>query len=81
MQKVAGLQGPIDDAFTAPFLCVRGTGSPWNEAAQRYADASLNQFQTMWEKYSKLVAYIPYPDRPPPPTTTTSVRAGARTPS
>src|SRR5262245_36708038 len=27
--KRPGLQGPIDDAFAAPFLCVRGTGKPW----------------------------------------------------
>ena len=26
--KRSGLQGPIDDAFATPFLCVRGTGTP-----------------------------------------------------
>jgi phosphatidylserine/phosphatidylglycerophosphate/cardiolipin synthase-like enzyme len=41
-------------------------------------NAYTADFKTMWELYSKLVAYIPYPDRPPPPTTTASVRAGAR---
>jgi predicted esterase len=50
-QKVRNLQGPIDDAFMTPFLCVRGTGKPWNEAAQRYADAELKRFQELWSKY------------------------------
>jgi predicted esterase len=50
-QKVAGLQGPIDDAFTAPFLCVKGTGQAWNEAVQQYADADLARFQAEWSKY------------------------------
>ena len=30
--KRPGLQGPIDDAFARPFLCVRGTGKAWNPA-------------------------------------------------
>jgi hypothetical protein len=50
-QKVAGMQGPIDDAFTGPFLCVRGTGDPWHDAVQKYADARLEQFQDEWSKY------------------------------
>jgi phosphatidylserine/phosphatidylglycerophosphate/cardiolipin synthase-like enzyme len=41
--------------------------------------AYIKDFQTMWDKFSKLVAYIPYPNQPPPPPlTTTTVRAGAR---
>jgi hypothetical protein len=50
-QKVNGLQGPIDDAFTAPFLCVRGTGKGWHEVAQAYADASLRRFQEEWSQF------------------------------
>ena len=50
-QKVAGLQGPIDDAFTAPFLCVRGTGKPWHEATGRYAEADLTRFRDEWSQY------------------------------
>jgi dienelactone hydrolase len=50
-QKVAGLTGPIDDAFTTNFLCVRGTGTPWNDAVQTYADADLERFQKEWSKY------------------------------
>jgi len=48
---VPGLQGPIDDAFTQPFLCVRGTGKPWNPAIQAWADASLKRFADEWAKY------------------------------
>ena len=49
--KRPGLQGPIDDAFTAPFLCVRGTGRPWNTAVQAWADASLRRFAYEWNRY------------------------------
>lgn len=50
-QKVAGLQGPIDDAFTAPFLCVKGTGTPWHERTAEYAEADLERFKKEWSKY------------------------------
>ena len=49
--KRPGLQGPIDDAFTSPFVCVRGTGKPWNPTAQAYADASLRRFAEEWHHY------------------------------
>ncbi len=49
--KRSSLQGPIDDAFTRPFLCVRSTGQPWNAAAQKYAEASLVRFQSEWHHY------------------------------
>ena len=49
--KRPGLQGPIDDAFTGPFLCVRGTGKPWNSAVGQYADASLRRFAEEWRNY------------------------------
>lgn len=49
--KRPGLQGPIDDAFTKPFLCVRGTGKPWNPAVQSWADANLKRFQYEWHRY------------------------------
>lgn len=50
-QKVARLQGPLDDAFMDSFVCVRGTGKPWQEATQRYAEATLKRFQDEWNKY------------------------------
>ncbi len=46
--KHRGLQGPIDDAFTGPFLCVRGTGTPWSPAAGRWSTARLDQFANDW---------------------------------
>ena len=46
-----GLQGPIDDAFTTPFLCVRGTGKAWNPAVQAWADANLKRFAYEWARY------------------------------
>jgi len=49
--KQPGLQGPIDDAFAAPFLCVRGTGKPWNRAVAAWADAQLNRFAYEWRRH------------------------------
>ena len=51
--KRPGVQGPIDDAFTAPFLCVRGTGRPWNPAVGAWADASLRRFAYEWARYMR----------------------------
>ena len=49
--KRPGMQGPIDDAFARPFLCVRGTGTPWNAAVGRWADASLRRFADEWRRH------------------------------
>ena len=49
--KRPGLQGPIDDAFTTPFLCVRGTGKAWNPAVQAWAEANLKRFAYEWSRY------------------------------
>jgi hypothetical protein len=46
--KRPGLQGPIDDAFTGPFLCVRGTGKPWNDAVQSASAGILKRFAEDW---------------------------------
>lgn len=51
LTKRPGLTGPIDDAFTTKFLCVRGTGTPWHERTQKYADASLRRFAYEWHRY------------------------------
>jgi dienelactone hydrolase len=50
-RKVNNYQGPIDDAFTSPFLCVRGTGKPWHENTDEYARANLERFRKEWSKY------------------------------
>ncbi len=51
LAKRPGLTGPIDDAFTTRFLCVRGTGTPWHERTQKYAEASLRRFAYEWHRY------------------------------
>jgi predicted peptidase len=53
LQKNTTLHGPIDDAFMGPFLCVRGTGKPWHEATQEYADANLDRFAREWNQYMR----------------------------
>jgi len=49
--KRPGLQGPIDDAFSSRFLCVRGTGTPWNKDAQTFADETLKRFADEWRSW------------------------------
>jgi len=51
--KRPGVQGPIDDAFASPFLCVRGTGTPWNPAVSAWADASLRRFAYEFARYMR----------------------------
>jgi hypothetical protein len=50
-QKVHDLQGPIDDAFMGPFLCVRGSRPGWHNGTREYAEANLKRFQDEWSKY------------------------------
>ena len=49
--KIPGLQGPIDDAFTKGFLCVTGTGTPWNELAHKASLQELERFKKDWELF------------------------------
>jgi hypothetical protein len=49
--KRPGLQGPIDDAFATPFLCVRPTGKPWNPAVGAWAEANLSRFADEWRRH------------------------------
>jgi len=51
LRKKHGLQGPIDDAFLEPFLCVRPTGTPWNPAAHQQALRELEHFDRIHAKY------------------------------
>jgi len=48
LHKMHALQGPIDDAFLDPFLLVRPTGTPWNDAANKDALRILDHFDHMW---------------------------------
>jgi dienelactone hydrolase len=51
--KRHGLQGPIDDAFTGPFLVVRGSGAPWNPRTHAWAEARLTRFVNDWERWMR----------------------------
>ena len=51
--KQPGLQGPIDDAFATPFLCVRGTGKPWNAKVDAWAQENLARFEYEWARYMR----------------------------
>ncbi len=51
LHKTHALQGPIDDAFLDPFLLVRPTGTPWNEAVNQQALRTLARFDRLWAKF------------------------------
>jgi hypothetical protein len=51
LHKRHGMQGPIDDAFLEPFLCVKPTGTPWNAAANAQALRELAHFDRVHSKY------------------------------
>jgi pimeloyl-ACP methyl ester carboxylesterase len=51
LRKTHALQGPIDDAFLDPFLLVRPTGQPWNDAVNQQALRTMAHFDLMWAKY------------------------------
>ena len=52
-KKVHGLQGPIDDAFGSPFLCVAPTGKPLHPAMNRAAEAQLKRFAREWDHWMR----------------------------
>jgi predicted peptidase len=51
MRKRHNLQGPIDDAFMEPFVCVRGTGKPWSQNQQVWANWTLERFGREYDKW------------------------------
>src|SRR5688572_16716325 len=51
LHKTHGLQGPIDDAFLDPFLLVRPTGTPWNQAAHQHALRRLERFDQTYARF------------------------------
>jgi len=53
LRKKHGLQGPIDDAFLEPFLCVRPTGAPWNAAVNEQALREFAHFDRVHAKYMR----------------------------
>lgn len=50
-EKRPGLQGPIDDAFSQPFVCVRGTSEPWSAPHQAWSDWTLERAQREWDQW------------------------------
>lgn len=50
-RKRPGLQGPIDDAFTGSFLCVRGTGQAWNPNVAAWSKSRLDRFAADWSEF------------------------------
>ena len=51
--KRHNLQGPIDDAFMEPFVCVTGTGRPWSKEIHDYANWSLERFKKDFDKWMR----------------------------
>ena len=50
-RKRHNLQGPIDDAFMESFICVRGTGKPWSQEQQDWAEWTLDRFAGEFDKW------------------------------
>jgi hypothetical protein len=50
LRKRPGLTGPISDAFSAPFLCVRPTSKPWNTLVSQWADEQLRNLEQRWAR-------------------------------
>ncbi|HVJ66905.1 MAG TPA: hypothetical protein VM510_02915, partial [Caulifigura sp.] len=49
--KRHGLQGPIDDAFTQPFVLVEGSRDPWNENVEDWSSAELKRVAAEWDEW------------------------------
>ena len=49
--KTHALQGPIDDAFLDPFILVRPTGKPWNDAVNNQALHTLTRFDKLYAQW------------------------------
>ena len=52
-RKRHNLQGPIDDAFMGPFVCVRGTGTPWSAPMNDWARWTLTRFAGEFDKWMR----------------------------
>eukprot|EP00456_Euglypha_rotunda_P086621 TRINITY_DN878_c0_g1_i21.p1 TRINITY_DN878_c0_g1~~TRINITY_DN878_c0_g1_i21.p1 ORF type:complete len:654 (-),score=132.57 TRINITY_DN878_c0_g1_i21:8206-10167(-) len=52
-RKRHNLQGPIDDAFMSPFICVRPTGVPWSAAQNDWAKWTLTRFENEYDKWMR----------------------------
>lgn len=53
LHKSNQLMGPIDDAFMTAFVCVKGTGTPWNDDMNKAADSQIQRFEMEWDKWMR----------------------------
>lgn len=53
LHKRHNLQGPIDDAFMEPFLCVLPTGKPWHEGHAAWAKWTYDRFAREFDKWMR----------------------------
>ncbi len=51
LHKRHNLQGPIDDAFMEPFLCVLPTGKPWHDSHAAWAKWTYDRFAREFDKW------------------------------
>lgn len=51
LRKRHDLQGPIDDAFMGPFVCVQGNGAAWSEEHQQWSDFTFNRAAREYDKW------------------------------
>lgn len=50
-RKRKNLQGPIDDAFTQPFVCVLGSGSPWSKSHSEWSKWTQQRFSQEFDRW------------------------------
>jgi len=53
LRKRHDLQGPIDDAFMQPFLCVTGTHKPSSTEHEQWAQWTLKRFEQEFDKWMR----------------------------
>lgn len=53
LHKRHNLQGPIDDAFMEPFVCVLPTGKPWHEQQSAWAKWTFDRFDREFDKWMR----------------------------
>ena len=53
LHKRHNLQGPIDDAFMEPFVCVLPTGKPWHEQQAAWAKWTFDRFDREFDKWMR----------------------------
>lgn len=53
LHKRHNLQGPIDDAFMEPFLCVLPTGKAWHESHAAWAKWTYDRFAREFDKWMR----------------------------